>query len=50
MSQANDRLAAGISRLGGRYVHVFEEAIDPKHNAAAGEVWLHGRFTYTLYR
>ena len=50
MAHTNDRLIAELSRLGGRYAHVFDESIDTKHDAIAGEAWLHGRFTYMLYR
>jgi len=32
------------------FAHVDEEAIVPKHDDAAGEAWLHGRFRYMLYR
>lgn len=45
-----DRLREEISRLGGRYAHVLHESIDTRHDAVAGEAWLHGRFTYMLYR
>ena len=50
MVHAHNRLVDEISRLGGRYAHVLEEAIDTKRDAVAGEAWLHGRFTYMLYR
>jgi hypothetical protein len=50
MVHTRDRLAEEISRLGGRYAHVLEESIDVRHDAATGEAWLHGRFTYMLYR
>ncbi|MEO8259576.1 MAG: hypothetical protein ABI868_19675 [Acidobacteriota bacterium] len=50
MAQARHRLVDEIARLGGRYVHVREESIDPLHDDATGEAWLHGRFGYTLYR
>ena len=36
--------------LGGHFAHVHDEAIDPKHDDAAGEAWLHGRFSCVLYR
>ena len=36
--------------LSGHFAHVHDEAIDPKHDDAAGEAWLHGRFSYMLYR
>ena len=45
-----DRLTEEIARLGGRYAHVLHESIDTRHDAVAGEAWLHGRFTYVLYR
>ena len=45
-----DRLTEEIARLGGRYAHVLDESITTRHDAIAGETWLHGRFTYMLYR
>jgi hypothetical protein len=50
MARASERLLEEISRLGGRYAHVLNESIATKRDAAAGEAWLHGRFTYVLYR
>ena len=50
MSRAEARLIQEIARLGGDYAHVHDESIVPKHDAALGESWLHGRFTYILYR
>jgi hypothetical protein len=50
MASAEHRLIQEVARLGGDYAHVFDEALDPKHDDAAGEAWLHGRFTYMLYR
>jgi hypothetical protein len=50
MARASERIREEISRLGGRYAHVLDEAIDPRHDASTGEAWLHGRFTYVLYR
>jgi hypothetical protein len=50
MSNAGARLAQEIVRLGGHCAHVLDESIDARHDDAAGEAWLHGRFTYTLYR
>lgn len=50
MEQTRNRLAAEIARLGGRYAHVLDESIDTRHDAVTGEAWLHGRFTYMLYR
>ena len=41
---------AEVTRLGGHFAHVHGESIDPKHDDAAGEAWLHGRFSYMLYR
>ena len=50
MTRAEARLIQEIVRLGGDYAHVHDESIAPKHDAASGESWLHGRFTYILYR
>jgi hypothetical protein len=50
MASTGRRLIREIVRLGGDYAHVHDEAIVPKHDAAASSVWLHGRFGYTLYR
>ena len=50
MEDARERLQEEIARLGGRFAHVLDESIEPRHDARTGEAWLHGRFTYTLYR
>lgn len=50
MANAESRLVQEVARLGGHFAHVYDEAIDPKHDDAAGEAWLHGRFSYMLYR
>jgi hypothetical protein len=49
MTNAESRLGQEVVRLGGRFAHVHDEAIDAKHDDAAGEAWLHGRFDYLLY-
>lgn len=50
MVNADARLRQEITRLGGDYAHVHAESIDTRHDEAAGEAWLHGRFSYMLYR
>ena len=50
MVHARERLTQEIARPGGRYAHVLNESIHTKHDAASGEAWLYGRFTYVLYR
>ena len=50
MTQAENRLVQEIARLDGDCAHVHDESIVPKHDAASGDSWLHGRFTYVLYR
>jgi hypothetical protein len=50
MANADTRLRQEIARLGGHYAHVHDESIDTRHDEAAGEAWLHGRFSYMLYR
>lgn len=50
MSKTNARLWQEVERLGGDYAHVLHESIGSRHDDATGEAWLHGRFTYVLYR
>jgi hypothetical protein len=50
MAQSGIRLKQEVTRLGGNYAHVLNEFIDSKHDGISGEAWLHGRFTYMLYR
>jgi hypothetical protein len=50
MAQARTRIKQEVARLGGHYAHVLDESIDSRHNDKIGEGWLHGRFTYMLYR
>jgi hypothetical protein len=50
MANAEKRLGQELLRLGGHFAHVHDEAIDPKHDDAAGQAWLHGLFGYRLYR
>jgi hypothetical protein len=50
MSNAHARLAQEIASLDGHYAHVLDESIDIRHDDAAGEAWLHGSFSYMLYR
>ena len=50
MENTHARLKQEISRLSGHYAHVLDESIDSRHDDATGEAWLHGRFTYVLYR
>jgi len=44
------RLAQEVARLGGRCAHVLNERIETKRDPVANETWLHGRYTYVLYR
>jgi hypothetical protein len=50
MANAQARLAQEVTRLGGHYAHVHDESIDTRHDDAAGETWLRGRFSYVLFR
>jgi hypothetical protein len=50
MVNAETRLVQEVERLGGHFAHVNGETIDPRHDDAAGQAWLHGRFDYMLYR
>jgi len=44
------RLMREVDRLGGRCARVLDEHLDVKHDTATDEAWLHGRYTYMLYR
>jgi len=50
MSRAGYRLEQEVTRLDGRFARVFDEHIEPKRDDTTGEAWLHGRFTFTMYR
>ena len=50
MAQARIRLEQEVLRLGGNYAHVLDESVDSRHDDVTGESWLHGSFTYMLYR
>ena len=50
MQRVNARVIQEIARTGGHYAHVLKEAVDSKHNDVSGEAWLHGMFTYVVYR
>jgi hypothetical protein len=44
------RLAQEVVRLGGCCAHVLDERIDTKRDPVRNETWLHGRYSYVLYR
>jgi hypothetical protein len=50
MKQAQLRLTQELERLGGTCAHVLSESVESRHDPATNEAWLHGRFTYTLFR
>ena len=50
MAAAESRIGNEIARLGGDCAHVHGESLGAKHDDVAGEAWLHGTFTYILYR
>ena len=50
IDNTHERFRQEIRRLGGDCAHVLGESIDSRHDDATGETWLHGRFTYVLYR
>ena len=50
MERSRARLKQEIDRLGGDCAHVLNESIDARRDDATGEAWLHGCFTYMLYR
>ena len=44
------RLDQEVQRQGGRCARILDEHIEPKFDEVHGEAWLHGRYTYMLYR
>lgn len=50
MENTEVRMKQEVARLSGHYAHVLDESIDSRHDDATGEAWLHGLFTYALYR
>ena len=50
IANAHTRLAQEVARLGGHYAHVHDESIDVRHDEGTSEAWLHGCFSYMLYR
>lgn len=50
MREIEQRLTNEVDRLGGRCARVLDERIEVKHDAVSDEAWLHGRYTYMLYR
>lgn len=50
MGETERRLVQEVARLGGDFARVYDEAIEPRHDEASGRGWLHGRFSYMLYR
>ena len=50
MARTEARLEQEVARLGGDYAHVLVEAIDTRRDDLTGESWLHGRFSYVLYK
>lgn len=50
MNRTRARLEQEVARLGGDYAHVLNESVDSRRDDVTGEGWLHGCFTYMLYR
>lgn len=49
-SAAITRIEQELHRQGGCSAHVLDEQIQPKTDYSAGTTWLHGRYTYVMYR
>ena len=50
MAETRAQLEQEVVRLGGNYAHVLNESVDSRRDDVTGESWLHGCFTYMLYR
>jgi hypothetical protein len=44
------RVDQEVRRLGGRCARILDEHVEPKRDDMHDEAWLHGRYTYMLYR
>jgi hypothetical protein len=49
-AEATRRIIQEVRRQGGSCAHVVDEQIEPHTDYAAGTMWLHGRYTYVMYR
>ncbi len=49
-AHAQTRLEEEVVRLGGDCAHVFDESVESRRDDITGETWLHGSYTYVLYR
>jgi hypothetical protein len=50
LAAASTRIEQEVARLGAKYARVTDEELDPRHDDAKNEAWMHGRFTFVLYR
>jgi hypothetical protein len=50
MANVSKRLEQEVNSLGGHYAHVLAESVDSRHNDLTNEAWLHGSFSYVVYR
>lgn len=50
MAQVRRQLEQEVLRIGGNYAQMVGETVGSTHDESANEIWLYGRFTYSLYR
>jgi hypothetical protein len=50
LAGATARIEQEVRRLGAKYAHVTDETLDPRRDEALNEAWMHGRFTFVVYR
>jgi hypothetical protein len=50
LAVATTRIEQEVARLGARYARVTDEELDSRHDDAANESYLHGRFRFVVYR
>jgi hypothetical protein len=50
VAAATRRIGQEVVRLGGRFAHVLDERIEVKRDGAQSDAWMHGCYTYMLYR
>ena len=50
LKAAMQRIEQEVRRQGGSCAHIIDEQIESKADYATDKMWLHGRYTYVLYR
>jgi len=50
MTNAHERIEQELKRLGGDCAHVLDQSVDSRSDDRTSEAWIHGHFTYMLFK